>query len=458
MTATTYQQTEELSTEVQTPSLVHVLVSWLLMLPFVFFATHGIFSFQMGYAGDQISSRSMETMAAGRNIGVLGYAVLPGIAYGVVLCLLLFNIRGVLDMAVRRKALTALALLTICSVAWSQDPMRSLVNGSFYLIGTLFAYYLVLRFSPEEIMSLVMRAGVLVCLLGALMVFVFPGYGVTNSDVRSMGAWVGIFPDRVSAAKCIVYLLSPALIFGGSRSRWRNLVYAALLLLFIVKAQAVSALGVTFAFALIMFAIQASRKLERSLALMVGTAVGIFAVLFAIFGVPILGQIAGMFGRDLTLTGRTEIWSILLTSIAKRPLLGYGFYAFWEGMKGESANVILAAHWVFGYAHNGLLEIVLQLGLVGTSVFLFTFVNACKDAWYCMKFGRSTGTEWYCGLLVLAVLYNVDEETVLWPNDLLSMLYVVACCGLAVEAARIRKERAVTLSFSEEAFPCVGLG
>jgi O-antigen ligase len=131
-----------------------------------------------------------------------------------------------------------------------------------------------------------------------------------------------------------------------------------------------------------------------------------------------------------------------MTSIAKHPLLGYGFYAFWEGLTGESANVILAAHWMFGYAHNGLLEIVLQLGLVGTGVFLLTFVNGCKDAWYCIKYGRTPGVEWYCGLLVLAVLYNVDEETVLWPNDLLSILYVVACCGLAVEAARIRRARA----------------
>jgi hypothetical protein len=29
----------------------------------------------------------------------------------------------------------------------------------------------------------------------------------------------------------------------------------------------------------------------------------------------------------------------------------------------------------------------------------------------------------------------------MWPNDLLSILYIVACCGLAVEAKRIRAEQ-----------------
>jgi exopolysaccharide production protein ExoQ len=433
---------EATSVEVQAQPRGSALLGWLLMLPFVFFAVHGVFSFEVGYAGDQVSSRAYVYVAAARNMGIIGYVILPGIAYSVVMAVLFFNIRGVIDMAIRRKALTFLALLTVFSAAWSQDPMRSLLNGGFYLVGTLFAYYLVLRFSPEEIMDLVIRAGVLVCLLSAVMVFVFPSHGINYEEARTMGAWHGIFEDRVSGAKCCVYLLSPALIFGAGRKRLRNVLYIAFVLLFIVMAQAVSALAVTFTFAVIMVALQISRRLERNLALLLGAGVGIFCIAFALFGVPLLTAIFSMLGRDMTLTGRTEIWAILMTSIAKHPLLGYGFYAFWQGLNGESANVILAAHWMFGYAHNGLLEIVLQLGLVGAAVFLFTFVNGCKDAWYCIKYGRTPGVEWYCGVLVLAVLYNIDEETILWPNDLLSMLYVVACCGLAVQTQRIRKERA----------------
>ena len=38
-----------------------------------------------------------------------------------------------------------------------------------------------------------------------------------------------------------------------------------------------------------------------------------------------------MFGRNVTLSGRTEIWNVLMErQIAARPLLGYGFWSFWD--------------------------------------------------------------------------------------------------------------------------------
>jgi hypothetical protein len=39
--------------------------------------------------------------------------------------------------------------------------------------------------------------------------------------------------------------------------------------------------------------------------------------------------------------------------------------------------------------------------------------------------------------MFLTLLYNVDEGTVLFPNDLLSILYVVACAGLALAASTV---------------------
>ena len=129
----------------------------------------------------------------------------------------------------------------------------------------------------------------------------------------------------------------------------------------------------------------------------------------------------------------------MLRSIAKRPLLGYGFYAFWLGMKGESARLIVGTHWVFGYAHNGFLEIWLQLGLVGVVVFFITLFQAIKNAWFCLRRGCPPGVQWYIGIIALTLVYNVDESTVLWPIDLLTVLYMVACCGLAMAARQIRQ-------------------
>ena len=46
------------------------------------------------------------------------------------------------------------------------------------------------------------------------------------------------------------------------------------------------------------------------------------------------------------------------------------------------------------------------------------------------------------GLIALTVMYNIDESTVLWPNELLTMLYIVACCGLAA-ARKIKLQKPI---------------
>jgi O-antigen ligase len=409
------------------------VLAWALMLPFVFFAVHGVFSFQ-----DDGTGAGFTGIVPSRHLGTLGYVAIPGIAYIVVAYVLAVNIGRVARMTLEMKMLSLLALLTVFSVFWSQDPVRSAFNGAFYLTGTLFAYYLVSCFGARDIMRLVMMAGTLVCLAGLVVVVLFPRFGVETVDPRTFGAWKGLFVGRTAAAKCLVFLLSPALVAGHTQRSFRWIAYVLLVGVSILSAKAVTALLIVFLYMLLMGAFNLARRLERKTALIIGVTVSLNCLIVAAASLSYLPSVLRFLGRDPTLTGRTVVWSALAPSILKHPILGYGFYAFWLGLRGESANVIIGVHWFFGYAHNGMLEILLQLGLVGLLVFLVTFVQAIRDAWFCIRYGRSVGVEWYAGILFLTVLYNIDEATVLLPNELLSILYVVACCGLSVEARRIR--------------------
>ena len=417
-------------------SIYHYVLSWVLTLSLVFFACRGTFSFLMAASGG-ITTSSLAAPA--RQMGVLGYVILPGIAYSIAMWAIVSHLKSVFLVAFQMKILTLLALLTIVSAIWSQDPIRTSYNGVFYLVCTLFAFYLFLRFPATEIMTLVMMTGALVCVLGVFLVVFFPNAGLSNFEVRTAGAWKGMFLDRTTAGKCLTFLLSPALVFGYRKVKFRHVAYIGLLLTSIVMARAVTAMFVVFAYALFMIGLRISRRLEYRTALLLGVTTFSVCLLVAYFAVPLAADLFAAFGRDLTLTGRTQVWSAIMPSMSQRPLLGYGFYAFWLGMSGESGNVIRAAHWFFGYAHNGMLEIVLQLGLVGLVIFLITFVNAVKDAATCYR-ERSMGVDWYIGLLFLTVLYNIDEATVVWPTDLLSILYIVACCGLSGTARRLKAE------------------
>ena len=421
-------------------SIHHLVLGWVLMFPLVFFAVHGTPSFE-GAGNGSVGATSLAGLGSnGRNAGVVGNIVIPGIAYSIVVWLLIINARCVIAQALQMRMLTLLALFTMCSALWSQDPFRSAYNGAFYLIETLFAFYLVLKFDPEEILSIMMMAGVSISVLCLIMVFLFPQFGV-NQSARDGVAWTGLFSDRTSTGKCMLYLLSPAIIFRRRSFNYRHMIYILLMLIMVFMAHAATARVILLLYIALMISMSVSRKFGRRSSLLI---IGMFlaaAALIALVGFQFLPRVLGALGRNATLSGRTEIWNLVLASIAKRPLLGYGYYSFWQGLRGESANIILGAHWMFGYAHNGILEICLQLGFVGTALFFVTLVQGIRNAWFCLRNGCPPAVEWYIGIIALTLVYNIDESTVLWPIDILSLMYVVACCGLAKTAREITLKR-----------------
>ena len=55
------------------------------------------------------------------------------------------------------------------------------------------------------------------------------------------GAWNGVFGDRTSAGKILVFLLSPAIIFRRRSFSYRHMIYIALMSLMIFMAHATTA-------------------------------------------------------------------------------------------------------------------------------------------------------------------------------------------------------------------------
>jgi O-antigen ligase len=116
----------------------------------------------------------------------------------------------------------------------------------------------------------------------------------------------------------------------------------------------------------------------------------IFAVAEGLFGVQDL--VINQLGKDPTLTGRTEVWQFLLKADLN-PVLGAGFESFWLGDEAKKLNSMYDSHSVnFNEAHNGYLEIYLQLGLLGMALTLglivATYAKARRTLINDFNFGR----------------------------------------------------------------------
>jgi O-antigen ligase len=81
-------------------------------------------------------------------------------------------------------------------------------------------------------------------------------------------------------------------------------------------------------------------------------------------------------GRDATLTGRTDIWRAVIP-LCPNPLIGAGFESFWNGF-GDNVRGLSTFQRGINSAHNGYIDVYLNLGWVGLSLIAFILVGGYR--------------------------------------------------------------------------------
>lgn len=147
-------------------------------------------------------------------------------------------------------------------------------------------------------------------------------------------------------------------------------------------------------------------------------------VVFILYYSGILQVLVKISGRDMTLTGRTDLWAdILRESI--NPLVGTGYQSFWLGTRAD----FLWEKYYFHptQAHNGYLEIYLNGGWIGVLLLMAMIVATGSKLKKSLLLERSFGIL-LVAFLVTAVCYNWTEArfsnlNLLWVLLSLAALY-----------------------------------
>jgi exopolysaccharide production protein ExoQ len=337
----------------------------------------------------------------------------------------------ILSIARRFTIFVLLALLACISAIWSQEPKQSLIYGTFMVVNIGFAFYLSARFSPRHQMLTLYIVGWLVTAVSLLSVFLFPGYGVDHRVDN--GAWIGVYGHKNWCSIMESAFLATAIYRKASSqlSEFLRLSFICLAVLLIAMSKSrtgwISALSMIIVMLLLAALKRFSQKDRAAVGLLIGSGVTLCMAAMA-SNYDLLMQ---FIGKDATLTGRTEIWALVVASAMKRPLFGYGYQAFWGmGLRGESATISLNFGWIPGHAHDGLLNVWITLGAVGVGLLLLTILQAIRDAIKALRRNPDNEVLWYVSLLVLTMVSNIAEVTYMSPNNLGWILFVVACVGL----------------------------
>jgi exopolysaccharide production protein ExoQ len=315
-------------------------------------------------------------------------------------------------------------LLVLCplSAAWSIDPsatiMRYVSLGAIVLVCFALASCGWQRRSLQQLTI----PPLLFILAGSLIVgILYPDrIAEAGTDLSQKDAWHGITHGKnefgMIAAMGVIIFANGVLARDGRVLG--SLVGAAISFTCLILSRSHTSLFSAFVgvgFMVLVMWVPMVR--QRFSAMVAGSMAGLIVLYQLVIqnvlpGVnTLLAPIMSLTGKDTTFSSRTIIWQVVKEHIQGAPYLGTGYGAYWVGPLQSSPSYVFVPMMNFypTEAHNGYLDIMNDLGLVGL-LFLSLFV-----VWYLrqglqlMRYDRAQAAL-YLALLFQEMVIDMSES------------------------------------------------
>ena len=234
----------------------------------------------------------------------------------------------------------------------------------------------------------------------------FPGY-----------RFAGTLSANLQGINCAA--LAFASIALSTVSRSRRLVFLSVALIgcaFLILTGSRGSIAGAVAGLAVMWILKAPRDRLVIAALVSSSAVvlGLALVANGEMASPVTALLAERVPGVGLLTGRADLWAVLVQYARERPVLGYGYGAFFDDARGM-AIASRVGTWTFGGPHSIYLGILLDLGAIGLVSLLGI---ACGSVWKSARAYRGMQEPWYLlftSLLVFCILSGGVEAELLSP-------------------------------------------
>jgi exopolysaccharide production protein ExoQ len=316
----------------------------------------------------------------------------------------------------------------LSSSLWSVSPPDTLRRAIALAASTVFGVFLGARFPVLWVVRLLAVAlafdivATFICSLG------FPAVGIA-SDADYAGAWRGVFLSKNSlGAMMLIGCLVFYILYFVDRQR-RYLVALAVAMLLLVLSVSRTPLIILFTLVPALALTRWFARDRRPAGLILGMAlcVGAMVVLFV---TTLLEPLLSLLGRDATLTGRTDIWSLSWDAIQGRYWIGYGYGAFWINPLGPATAIWDALNWRAPSSHSGVLELWLGLGAIGVALFAALVWRTLLAILNRAKCGPFAETLWLVGYFLIFVVHAATEPSMMEQTSISWVLFIATVCAV----------------------------
>lgn len=369
------------------------------------------------------SSRAMHIwypavgLIANDEVTTLGRLTWPVFALGS--CVAIFR-RPWLERRSLDPLMVATVALLSASFLWSLDGPKTLYQAIIFCCLGASGAFLAIAFSRDELVALVANTLGVICIVNVagILIGVDDGFGTTTGFFEHKNI-LGI----VSAAGL---LCNVARIAACERGRLPYVFAAATAAALLLSGAKTALFGLLLAQLWTGF-IAVRRHHQLAALALLAPAFGVYALAMRATGG--FAAILAASGKSSDLTGRTDIWAEVTRRIGERPVVGWGYLAFWrdEGFDGGPSG-----HEMFGlrHAHNGYLDAALGAGvLAGVLLAVTLLAMVVRSYRRCVAHPSSIDFALF-GMALFTATVNVSET--LFPattRTLLTLLLFALAAG-----------------------------
>jgi len=336
------------------------------------------------------------------------------------------------DFLAHNFVLTVLLAYALVSVSWSDFPLVAFKRwvrdlGDYLVI-------LIVLSDPrpmEAVRALLRRLFYISITLSILLIKYYPNIGKEYSYYTGAAMFVG--PTSGKNMLGVLCLISGVFFFWDTVTRWPdrkerrtkkilllNIAFIAMTLWQLSLANSATS-RVCLVIAWLAISAAHSSFVNRHpnfLKAVIPMCFCLYVILA--LGFDVNGQLAEAVGRDPTLTGRTNIWDAVLRTHTN-PVIGTGYESFWLGPR--LFQVWQQAGIGIQEAHNGFLEVYLDLGLIGV-VLLCSFLIASYRTICKRLTPPSSLASLSLALWVVVLFFNMTEAAA-FKGQLMWVIFVL---------------------------------
>ena len=336
------------------------------------------------------------------------------------------NVKKILNILKKEKVLTFFLLWALLSIGWSAYPFVSFKRW-FQIFNYLFIPLVFFSYvsSIRDMVKTIKPILFVYLTISIVVVFIIPA-----AKDPLFGTWRGLAPHKnvLGQISLMCTVLLTIIIYYETDLIKRTIsifyLFIAIALLFGANSSTNILAFLLFTFSTIVFYLQFSifskLGIGRFIALSsVFSFIGIFYLIFT--QTPEIVEALNLTGKDVTtFSDRTYLWEYMMFEISKHPILGCGFRGFWVVDSIGIQTIWNRFLFLPIQAHNGYLDIMNELGIIGIGLLIATLIN------YFLQVRKVKGQNFWIWFILIPLFINATETTLFREGHITFIFFIIA--------------------------------